>query len=335
MKIVGFRELLPATDPNALLDLEASDPVASGHDILVRVKAVSVNPVDTKVRTRAQPAPGEVRVLGFDAAGVVEAVGEAVTLFSPGDEVFYAGAIGRPGSNAELQLVDERIVGRKPKSLDFAQAAAMPLTFITAWELLFDRFGVARDGGEGQTLVIIGGAGGVGSALIQLARRLTRLNVVASASRDETRRWVEDLGAHQIFDHTKPLVEELARLGLEAPAYIACLTHSAQHFPQVSEAIALQGKIGIIEADGDLNIRPLQQKAASIHWEYMFARPQGTPDMIEQHRLLNQVADLVDQGVLRTTLTQVVGKIRAADLLEAHRIVESARTIGKVALEGF
>ncbi|MCK5911316.1 MAG: alcohol dehydrogenase catalytic domain-containing protein, partial [Caulobacter sp.] len=185
MKIVGFRELLPATDPNALLDLEAPDPAPTGHDILVRVKAVSVNPVDTKVRSRAQPAEGEVRVLGYDAAGVVEAVGDAVTLFSPGDEVFYAGAIGRQGSNAELQLVDERIVGRKPKSLDYAQAAAMPLTFITAWELLFDRFGVARDGGEGQTLVIIGGAGGVGSAMLQLARKLTKRNVVASASREE------------------------------------------------------------------------------------------------------------------------------------------------------
>lgn len=335
MKIVGFRELKPATDPTALLDLEAPDPVATGHDILVRVKAVSVNPVDTKVRSRAQPAEGEVRILGYDAAGVVEAVGEAVTLFSPGDEVFYAGAIHRPGSNAELHLVDERIVGKKPKTLDFAQAAAMPLTFITAWELLFDRLGVARDGGEGQTLVIIGGAGGVGSALIQLARKLTKLNVVASASRDETRQWVEGLGAHQVFDHGKPLADELKRLSLDAPAYIAVLTHSAEHFPQVSEAIALQGKIGIIEADGDLNIRPLQQKAASIHWEYMFARPLGTPDMIEQHRLLNAVADLVEQGVLRTTLTQVVGKIRAADLLEAHRIVESARTIGKVALEGF
>lgn len=254
MKIVGFRELKPATDPNALLDLEAPDPVATGHDILVRVKAVSVNPVDTKVRGRAQPAEGEVRILGYDAAGVVEAVGEAVTLFSPGDEVFYAGAIHRPGSNAELHLVDERIVGKKPKTLDFAQAAAMPLTFITAWELLFDRLGVARDGGEGQTLVIIGGAGGVGSALIQLARKLTKLNVVASASRDETRQWVESLGAHQVFDHGKSLADELKRLGLEAPAYIAVLTHSAEHFTQVSEAIALQGKIGIIEEIGRAHV---------------------------------------------------------------------------------
>ena len=335
MKIVGFREPLPLTEPSALLDLEAAEPTATGHDLLVRIKAVSVNPVDTKVRSSAEPPAGEPRILGFDAAGVVVAVGEAVTLFAPGDEVFYAGAIGRPGSNAELQVVDERIVGRKPASLGFAEAAAMPLTFITAWEMLFDRFDVARDGGEGQTLVIIGGAGGVGSAMIQLARKLTQLTVVASASRDETRQWVGELGAHQIFDHSQPLADELARLGATDPAYIACLTHSAEHFPAVTAAIGLQGKIGIIEADGPIDIRPLHYKSASIHWEFMFARPQGTPDMIAQHHLLNAVADLVDQGVLRTTLTAVVGKIRAADLIEAHRQVEGGRVIGKLVLEGF
>ncbi len=335
MKAVGFRAPSPIDTPEALLDLELPAPVATGHDVLVRVKAVSVNPVDTKVRRSAQPPEGEARILGYDAAGVVEAVGDQVTLFKAGDEVFYAGSIGRPGTNAELHLVDERIVGRKPKTLSFAEAAAMPLTFITAWELLFDRFGVKPGGGEGQALIIIGGAGGVGSAMIQIARQLTKLTIAASASRPQTQAWVRELGAHHVFDHTKPLADELKRLGLENPPYIASLTHTADHFEAVAAAIGLQGKIGVIEADRAIDPRPLHHKAASLHWEFMFARPMGTPDMIEQHRLLNAVADLVDEGRIRTTLAEVAGGINAADLIKAHAQVESARTIGKVVLEGF
>jgi zinc-binding alcohol dehydrogenase family protein len=335
MKAIGYTRPAALSEPGALVDFEAPDPGApTGRDLKVRIKAVSVNPVDVKIRSRVAhegPAP---RILGYDAAGIVEAVGPDAVLFRPGDEVMYAGVTDRPGTNAELHLVDERIVGPKPRSVGWAEAAALPLTFITAWELLFDRLRVDRE--ETADILVVGAAGGVGSALVQLARRLTRLNVIATASRPETRAWVENLGAHQVIDHAMPLAPQLEALGRPHPKYVASLTHSAQHFPALAEIVAAQGSIGVIEAEDVLDVRLLKNKAASLVWEMMFARPEwGTPDMIEQHRLLAEVASLVDAGEIRSPLTETLAPIDAATLLQAHARIESARTIGKIAIEGF
>jgi len=290
--------------------------------------------VDAKVRrTAATEAP---RVLGFDAVGVVDAVGSEVTLFQPGDAVYYAGAIDRPGSNAQYQLVDERIVGRKPASLDDASAAALPLTAITAWELLFDRLRIAEGGGAGQALLVIGAAGGVGSILVQLARQLTKLTVVGTASRAETRDWVLALGAHHVIDHSQPLEDGLARIGIHAVEHVASLTHTDQHYAQIIGVLAPQGQLGLIDDPGQLDVMALKRKSASLHWEFMFARPlHQTPDMQQQHVLLQRVAGLVDAGVLRTTLGEHLGLINAANLRRAHARMESNRAKGKIVLEGW
>jgi zinc-binding alcohol dehydrogenase family protein len=338
MKAVGYTQSLPITDPNSLTDITADVPQPSGRDLRVAVRAVSVNPVDTKVRMRAQPAAGEPpKMLGYDAAGVVEAVGPEATLFKPGDEVFYAGSIARPGTNAELHLVDERIVGVKPKTLSFAQAAALPLTSITAWELLFDRFAVLPGKTpDGRALLIIGGAGGVGSMMIQLARRLTALTVIATASRPETRDWCLKLGAHHVIDHSKSLAEELKAIGHPQVALIASLTGTDQHYPSVDEIIAPQGKFGLIDDPKTLDAKVLKRKAASLHWELMFTRPVfGTPDMIAQHRLLDEVSAMVDDGLIVTTMAKEFTPINAANLRQAHKLIESGRSIGKVVLHGW
>jgi NADPH2:quinone reductase len=337
MKAVGYRKSLPITEKEALLDVELPVPVPGPRDLLVAVKAVSVNPVDTKVRMRAAPSAGETKVLGWDAAGVVERVGAAVTLFKPGDAVFYAGSIARPGTNAEYHLVDERIVGRKPASLSFAEAAALPLTAITAWELLFDRLGL-RPGkpADAGSLLVIGGAGGVGSILIQLARRLTGLTVIATASRPETRAWCLELGAHHVIDHAEPLAAGLARIGLPQVPYVAGLTATDRHFPAIVEIIRPQGRFALIDDPPTLDINPLKRKSVSVHWEFMFTRAVfETEDMIAQHRLLNEVADLVDAGLLRTTLAERFGAIAADNLKRAHALIESGRSRGKIVLEGF
>lgn len=335
MKAIAYiQHGLPIDDPLALVDVELPDPAPGPRDLLVEVRAVSVNPVDTKVR-RGSPTQAP-RVLGWDAAGVVRAVGAQVTLFKPGDEVFYAGSITRPGSNSELHLVDERIVGRKPHSLDFAQAAAMPLTAITAWELLFDRLGVPEGGGERQSLLIIGAAGGVGSMLMQLARRLTKLKVIGTASREETRQWVRELGAHEVIDHSQPLAAELQRAGIGPVSHVASLTHTDAHYEQIVEALQPQGRLGLIDDPQRLDALPLKRKSLSLHWELMFTRPMfETPDMARQHELLTRVADLVDGGTLRTTLGEHFGAINAANLRRAHALIESSRARGKVVLEGF
>uniref|UniRef100_Q07KP6 Zinc-type alcohol dehydrogenase-like protein n=1 Tax=Rhodopseudomonas palustris (strain BisA53) TaxID=316055 RepID=Q07KP6_RHOP5 len=337
MKAVGYAKSLPIDHAEALLDIEIDTPAPAGRDLRVAVKAVSVNPVDTKVRRRAEPADGGYKVLGYDAAGVVDAVGPDVTLFKPGDEVFYAGSILRPGTNAELHLVDERIVGRKPLTLDFAQAAALPLTAITAWELLFDRLSVQPGKSfDPRTLLIVGGAGGVGSILIQLARRLTGVSVVATASRPETTKWCLALGAHAVIDHTQPMKPQIDTLKLPPVALIASLTGTEQHFPALIDILAPQGKIALIDDPSTLNAMPLKAKSASLHWEAMFARSSyETPDMIAQHHLLNDVADLIDKGVLRTTLDQTMGTINAANLKQAHALIESGKSVGKVVLEGW
>jgi len=338
MKAIGYRTPQAITAPDALLDITLPAPVATGRDLLVEVKAVSVNPVDAKVRKSATPAEGqEYKVLGWDASGIVKAVGPEVTLFQPGDRVWYAGSIARPGSNSELHLVDERIVGHAPKSLDFAQAAALPLTAITAWEMLFDRLGVApgkQPGGK--SLLVIGAAGGVGSILVQLAARLTNLTVIGTASRPETQAWVKELGAHHVIDHSRPLAEELRRTGLATVDYIVGLTQTDAHLAQIIEAIAPQGKFGLIDDPAALDITPFKRKSVSVHWELMFTRSLfGTDDMVGQHRLLNEVAALVDAGLIRSTLAERFGSINAENLRRAHALIESGKSRGKVVLENW
>jgi len=338
MKAVGLTRYLPIADPQSLLDVELAKPEPGAHDLLVRVEAVSVNPVDTKVRSPKTQVEAQPKILGYDAAGVVEAVGSSVTLFKPGDAVYYAGDITRSGSNAQFQLVDERIVGRKPRTLDFAQAAALPLTTITAWELLFDRMGYDADGADaGSSLLVVAGAGGVGSIAIQLARRAGFV-VIATASRPETVSWCRAMGAQHVIDHRQPLAPQLAALGIAEVDAILNLTDSAPYWQAMGEIIAPQGRIGlIVEPTRPLNIGdPFKAKCVGIHWEMMFARARfKTADMIEQHRLLDRVADLVDAGELKGTLTETLGTIDAANLREAHRRLESGTTIGKLALAGW
>lgn len=338
MKAVALTRYLPIDDPQSLQDVELARPVAHGSDLLVRVEAISVNPVDTKVRSPKAQVETQPKVLGYDAAGVVEAVGENVTLFQPGDEVYYAGDVTRSGTNAQFHLVDERVVGRKPTTLDFAQAAALPLTTITAWELLFDRMPFAIDmEGNARTLLIIAGAGGVGSIAIQLARH-AGFTVIATASRAETIDWCRSMGAHHVIDHRQPLAAQLVALGFKQVDAVLNLADTDRYWEAIGEIIAPLGHVGlIVEPTGLLRIGdPYKAKSVGIHWEMMFARARfQTPDMIEQHRLLNRVASLVDAGELRSTLTEVVGPINAANLREVHRRLESGSTIGKLVLAGW
>jgi zinc-binding alcohol dehydrogenase family protein len=337
MKAIGYQNNLPIDHPDALVDITLPDPVAGGHDLLVEVRAVSVNPVDTKIRSGSKPDAGQWKVLGWDATGIVKAVGPDVTLFQPGDRVWYAGSIARAGSNSELQLVDERIVGKLPQSLDFGAAAALPLTSLTAWELLFDRLDVPTGaGGKGKSLLVIGASGGVGSILVQLARQLTQLTIVGTASRAETRAWVLEHGAHHVIDHSKPLAGEMTQAGLAAPEYVISLTHTEDHFDEIVELIAPQGKFGLIDDPAPIDVRKFKRKAVSLHWELMFTRSLfGTADMIQQHVILNRIADLVDAGTLRTTVGEHFGRIDAANLKRAHALLESHRAQGKIVLEGF
>ncbi|MFD2233937.1 zinc-binding alcohol dehydrogenase family protein [Phaeospirillum tilakii] len=338
MRAVGYQTSLPIEDPRSLVDIDLPRPTPAGHDLLVEIRAVSVNPVDTKVRKRAQPEPGGWTVLGWDAAGTVVATGPEATRFRPGDAVFYAGALTRPGTNAEFHLVDERLVGLKPASLDWAEAAALPLTAITAWEALFERLDVKGRPvpGAAPSLLVIGGAGGVGSIAIQLARRLTDLTVIATASRPETRAWVAQLGAHHVIDHSQPLAAQVAALGLGAPAFVFSTTNTDQHLGQIAELIAPQGRFALIDDPERLDIGPFKRKSVSTHWEFMFTRSLfATPDLAAQGALLTEVAGLVDAGVLRTTLAETFGKIDAANLRRAHALLESGRARGKIVLAGF
>ena len=335
MKAVVYTQHgLPISDPASLQETELPMPLAGPHDLLVEVRAVSVNPVDTKIRLGAPVT--EPRVLGWDASGIVRAVGGAVTLFKEGDEVFYAGSIVRPGSNSQFQAVDERIVGRKPSSLDFAQSAALPLTSITAWELLFDRLKVAEGGGAGKSLLVIGAAGGVGSILVQLARKLTALTVIGTASREESRNWVRDLGAQHVIDHTQPLRPQLESLGFSNVDIVISLTHTDRHYDAIVDVLAPQGQFALIDDPAQLDAVPLKRKSISLHWELMFTRSMfETADMIKQHELLGRVSSMVDAGELRTTLGEHYGRITAENLRRAHALIESGRAVGKIVLEDF
>lgn len=335
MKAIAFTQHgLPIEDPKALMDMDLPKPTPGPRDLLVEVRAVSVNPVDTKIR--AGSAATEPKLVGWDAVGVVREVGSDVTLFQPGDEVFYAGSIVRPGSYSEFHLVDERIVGHKPKSLNNAHAAALPLTSITAWELLFDRLGVQEGGGEGESLLIIGAAGGVGSILVQLARQLTKMTVIGTASRSETQDWIKQLGAHHVIDHSQPLVAQLEQIGVGQVTHVASLTHTDSHFTQLIEALRPQGRLALIDDPKTLDVMPMKRKSLSLHWELMFTRSLfETPDMIKQHELLNRVSALVDEGVLKTTLGEHFGVINAENMRRAHAVIESGKARGKIVLEGF
>lgn len=337
MKAVALTHYLPISDPQSLFDIELAKPVPLPHDLLVRVEAISVNPVDTKVRApkpQVEPSP---RVLGWDAAGVVEAIGPAVTRFKPGDEVYYAGDITRPGSNAEFQLVDERITGHKPHTLTFAEAAALPLTTITAWESLFERLHIDRHGAnQGQSLLIIGGAGGVGSIAIQLAR-LAGLLVIATASRPETQKWVADLGASHVIDHRQHLPTQLGGLNFACVHYIANFSNTDIYWSVMTELIRPQGKIvGIVENKEPIQLGLLKSKSVAFAWESMFTRSMfQTPDMAIQGAILDEVAALVDAKKLRTTLTETLSPINAANLRQAHARLESGHSIGKLVLTGW
>ncbi|MCF3945903.1 zinc-binding alcohol dehydrogenase family protein [Acidiphilium sp. AL] len=335
MKAVAFTHSLPITAEESLVDVDLPEPTPRRHDVLVEVRAVAVNPVDTKIRRRNEPL-GEPRILGFDAAGIVRQVGSSVTQFGVGDEVYYAGAVDRSGSNAQYQIVDERLIARKPRSLSFAEAAALPLTTLTSWEMLFDRFAIPRDRTRGDTLLIVGGGGGVGSMAIQLAAHLTGLTVVATASRPETRAWCSALGAHHVIDHHRDIAAQILACEVAPPAYIFCTNHVESHWRALCRTLAPEGHIGLIETTPPLDLHELFNKSASIHTESMFARSlHQTPRMNEQHQILQAVSRLIDQGVLRTTLTENYGSINAANLRRAHAAIESGHTHGKIVLEGF
>ncbi|MEM7586340.1 MAG: zinc-binding alcohol dehydrogenase family protein [Acidobacteriota bacterium] len=333
MKAIGYAQAGPITADDALVEFETAVPQPGPRDLLVEVRGISVNPVDVKLRAMVQPDDWP-RILGFDAAGVVKEVGSETTRFRPGDEVFYAGDITRPGTNAALHVVDERIVGRKPSSLSSTEAAGMPLTTITAWEMLFDSFGIREGEGADDALLVVGGAGGVGSILIQLAKQLTGLEVIATASRPDTRAWVEKMGADHVVNHRNPLDEEMKALGI-SPRYVAALTHTDRHFDALAELIEPRGHIALIDDPETLDIVRLKPKALSVSWEFMFTRSMfQTEDIDVQHQLLNRTADLLDDGTLVSTVNKHGGPLTVANLRAAHELQESGRAIGKTVLDG-
>jgi zinc-binding alcohol dehydrogenase family protein len=347
MKAIGYSKSLPISDPDSLTNIELPQPIATGHDLLVKVKAIAVNPVDYKIRQNVAPTDGEYKVIGWDAVGEVVATGEAVTQFKPGDAVYYAGDLNRQSSNAEYQLVDERIVGNKPKSLSDAEAAALPLTTITAWELLFEHLAIEQQdpGSPGsyskdksdEVILIIGAAGGVGSILIQIAKAITGATIIATASRESSQAWVKKLGADHVIDHTKPLQPQIDALGIGQVTHIASLNGTGSYFETYTELLAPFGKIAMIDDPAEpLDVMKLKLKSQSLHIEFMFARSMfNAVDMDEQSKLLNRVAGLVDQGYIQTTSGKNLGTINAEHLKAAHEQLESGKAIGKVVLEGF
>lgn len=335
MRAIGYKENLPIENEQSLQDIELETPKASGKDLLVEVKAISVNPVDYKIRQRAKPEEGQWKVIGWDAAGIVKEVGDDVSLFKPGDEVWYAGDLTRQGSNAEFQLVDERIVGKKPRNLSFGEAAALPLTTLTAWELLFDRMQVDKDE-PGKSVLVIGAAGGVGSILVQLVKKLTKLTVIGTASRDLTESWLRDQGVDHVINHKNKLSEELTKHDLSEPDYVISLTATGQHIDEIVKLIKPQGRFGFIDDPDGLNVMPFKRKSVSTHIELMYTRSLfQTDDMIEQHHILNEAANMIEKGVIKTTVGDNFGKINAENLRRAHALLESQKAKGKIVLEGF
>jgi len=342
MKAVGYSKSLPINDPESLTDIELPQPVATGHDLLIKVKAIAVNPVDYKIRQKVAPAKGDYKVIGWDAVGEVAATGETATLFKPGDMVFYAGDLNRQGSNAEYQLVDERLVGNKPKSLSDAEAAALPLTSITAWELLFEHLSIHQQSPDSkeisdEVILVIGAAGGVGSILIQIVKAITGATIIATASRESSQAWVKKLGADHVVDHTQSLQPQIEALGIGQVTHVASLNSTESYFESYTELLAPFGKIAMIDDPGKpLDVMKLKLKSQSLHIEFMFARSMfNAADMDEQGRLLNRVSDLVDQGYIQTTSGKNLGTINADNLKAAHQELESGKAIGKIVLQGF
>ncbi|MFT8736431.1 MAG: zinc-binding alcohol dehydrogenase family protein [Zymomonas mobilis] len=338
MRAVGYQKPLSLTEPDSLVDIEIPRPKSKGRDLLIEIKAVSVNPVDAKVRQKMPLKAGEEwKILGWDAAGVVVETGDEAQLFKVGDEVFYAGTLNRSGSNAEFQLVDERIVGKKPKSLNWAEAAALPLTTLTAWEVLFDRLNIHQPvAGIKPAILIIGGSGGVSSIAIQLARQLSDATVIATASRPESSEWVTMMGAHYVIDHSKALSPQIEALNKGALPFVFSANHTDQHFEEAAKLMAPQGRFALIDEPGLLNIDIFQAKSLSLHYECMFTRSMfETADLSEQHSILNKLSDLVDEGCIRTTLTKNLGVINAKNLKQAHQFIEAGHSKGKIVLEGF
>jgi len=342
IKAIGYQDNLAIDNEQALQDITLDKPTATGHDILVEVKAISVNPVDYKIR-QSRPAPeGEYAVIGWDAAGIVTAVGDEVSMFSVGDKVYYAGDLTRSGSNAEYQLVDERIVGRMPASLSFAEAAALPLTTITAWEMLFERLQVpVTDGSSGEratdvSVLVVGAAGGVGSILTQLLKKRTSATIIGTASRDESVQWLKGLGANHVINHRNPLFEELQKTGISEVDYVISLNNTEEHYEEIIKCLKPQGKLGLIDDPESLDAKLLKTKCLSLHWEFMFTRSMfHTPDMLEQHRLLTDVANMIDAGKIKTTVAYHLGTITAEHLRSAHQMLENQQAHGKIVLEGW
>ena len=342
MKAVGYSKSLPINDPESLTDFDLPQPIATGHDLLVKVKAIAVNPVDYKIRQRVSPAEGEYKVLGWDAVGEVVATGEVATRFKPGDVVYYAGDLNRQGSNAEYQLVDERLVGTKPKSLSDAEAAALPLTAITAWEMLFEHLGIQQQSPDSteksdEVILVVGAAGGVGSIFLQLAKAITGATIIATASRESSQAWVKKLGADHVVDHTQPLQPQVEALGIGQVTHVASLNSTESYFENYTELLVPFGKIAMIDDPAKpLDVMKMKPKSQSLHIEFMFARSMfKAADMDEQGRLLNRVSDLVDQGYIQTTIGKDLGTINAENLKAAHQELETGRSIGKIVLKGF
>ncbi|MCE3043952.1 zinc-binding alcohol dehydrogenase family protein [Legionella sp. 16cNR16C] len=331
MKAIGYKQ---AGVADVLEEIELPMPEMMEHDLLVEVQAIAVNPIDTKVRSRTQPENSPYKILGWDAVGIVKDIGSKVSLFKKGDTVWYAGDLTRPGCNSEFHLIDERIAALKPHSLSNAEAAAMPLTTLTAWELLFDRLQI--DKADAGTLLITGAAGGVGSILVQLARQLTSLTIIGTASRPESSQWIKANGAHHVISHQQSLSEQLQQLGISEVDYVISLTHTDEHAAELIKCLKPQGKFALIDNPESLDIKLFKLKSISIHWEMMYTRSMfKTPDMIKQHQILSDVAKMVDAGTIKTTLNENLGKITAANLQQAHSLLESGKSVGKIVLEGF
>ena len=333
MKAIGYQKAGPINAANALEDIEIAKPELRNRDLLVAVKGISINPVDSKIRTNISPETGH-KVIGYDACGTVVAVGEDVVNYKVGDDVFYAGDLTRPGTNSEFHAVDERIVGKKPASLDFVEAAALPLTVITAWEMMFDSLRLIEGGGDGKAILITAAAGGVGSIMIQLCKALTNLTVIATASRDDTIEWVKKMGADHVIDHTKTLSDQMTALGI-TPDYIASLRGTDQHYEDMVKMIAPRGIIALIDDPQGINLNLAKQKALTISWEFMFTRAMfDMADIAAQADLLNRVSEMIDQGVLQNTMTERHGTLTAASLIAAHERQETGKIIGKQVMEG-
>jgi NADPH:quinone reductase len=337
MNAIGYTGGKSLKDPDAFIEFEQKIQNPLGRDLLISVKAISVNPVDTKVREKTSGPQNPPLILGWDAAGEVISVVPEAQLFKPGDKVFYAGSIDRPGSNSQFQLVDERVVGNMPETLTFEAAAALPLTSITAWEALFHRLQIPINSNNlsDKSILILGGAGGVGSIAIQLAKKMAGLKIVATASRPETEKWCQDLGAHHIVNHHENVLDQLKKIGFETVDYILIFNDTDKNFPVAAAAVAPQGKIcSIVENQSPLDIGLLKSKSASFHWEFMFTRPTfKTADMIEQHHLLNEIARLIDSGTIKTTVNEILSPINIENLCKAHTTLEKGHTIGKIVLK--